>query len=144
MIHELSFSRLWNGYETDQEARSARDKQLREYRKQGIRCRGWRLTNQLRKYAGFGQPDGRSCTVYKITVLDVETGWGGTKTESDRQQYAGEVCDALNGIDAAGLAEWLVAYDGDCPDEVAWDVEHLTAAIRSYLANLDHSKGDIV
>ena len=68
-----SFSRLWEGYETDKAALTARNARLRELRSQGVKCRGFTLTNQLRKYAGLGQPDGRVCNVYYVSV-DTEGG----------------------------------------------------------------------
>lgn len=48
-------------------AKLLRDKDLRNLRRRGVNARGWRLTGQLRPYAGFGQPDGRVRTVYYIT-----------------------------------------------------------------------------
>ena len=65
-----SFSRLWEGYQSDSEAKTARDRRLRELRKQGKRVKGFCLRNQLRKYAGLGQPDGRFCHVYMIHIFE--------------------------------------------------------------------------
>ncbi len=69
-MRQESFSRLWEGYATDKEALTARNKRLRELRKRGVRCSGFTLANQLRQYAGFGQPDGRSCNVYYVQIAE--------------------------------------------------------------------------
>jgi hypothetical protein len=61
-----SFSRLWNGFATDADAKAMRDKKYRELKSQGYRVTRFTLTNQVRQYAGLGQPDGRSCTVYML------------------------------------------------------------------------------
>lgn len=46
-----------------------RNAMLRELRRRGVtNCKGWTLTGQLRKYKGFGVPDGRMRNVYYITV----------------------------------------------------------------------------
>jgi len=66
---QQSFSRLWDGYETDKDARAARDCKARSLRKEGRMVKCWALRNQCRKYAGLGQPDGRSCTVYMLDIL---------------------------------------------------------------------------
>jgi hypothetical protein len=66
---QYSFSTLWDEYETNDEAKTARDKIAREIKSYGtntIRVRRWTLRNQIRKYASLGNPDGRSCTVYMI------------------------------------------------------------------------------
>lgn len=63
-----SFSRLWEGYESDKAALQARNARLRDLRKDGRHCRGWVLRNQLKKYDGFGQPNGGICNVYYVTV----------------------------------------------------------------------------
>lgn len=67
MQSQLSFSTVWNGYATDKEALAARNAKARELRKAGRIIKCWTLRNQTRKYAGFGQPDGRSCNVYMIS-----------------------------------------------------------------------------
>jgi len=64
---DLSFSRLWDGYTTDAEAKSARNCKLRSLRLEGKMVRGWCLRNQIKKYNGFGQPNGDSCHIYKIS-----------------------------------------------------------------------------
>lgn len=53
-------------YPSNDEAKQARDARARELRKQGrtVTCR--RITNQLRKYSGLGQPDGRNGNVYEL------------------------------------------------------------------------------
>lgn len=48
-------------------AKKERDLELRRIKKRDPSAYGWRLTGQLRQYAGFGQPDGRVRTVYYIT-----------------------------------------------------------------------------
>lgn len=70
-----SFSTLWgsrtNGiseYATDADAKAARNAKLRDLRKQGIKCKGWALRNQIRQYWSFGNPCGDSCTVYMISI----------------------------------------------------------------------------
>lgn len=55
-------------YATNAAAKEARDAFAKELKARGKRMRKWVLRNQLRQYAGFGQPDGRSGHVYKITV----------------------------------------------------------------------------
>ena len=67
---QLSFSTNWDNYATSAEAKAARDAKFRELRKTGKHCRRWVLKNQLRPYAGFGQPDGRICDVYMLDVYD--------------------------------------------------------------------------
>ena len=63
---QRGFSRLWDGYSTDKDAKKARNTLLIEMRKQGIRCFGFTLDNQVKKYDGIGQPNGASCKVYMI------------------------------------------------------------------------------
>ena len=45
-----------------------RNQTLREIKKRDPMAYGWALPNQLRKYAGLGQLDGRSRTVYYIST----------------------------------------------------------------------------
>jgi hypothetical protein len=53
------------------QARKDRDLCLRVARQKGAKeCRGWSLRGQLRKYRGFGIPDGRTRTVYYITIYE--------------------------------------------------------------------------
>jgi len=61
-----SFSRLWDGFNTDKEAKAARDARAKELKTQGYLVYRFRLTNQLKKYSGFGQPDGRLCNCYYV------------------------------------------------------------------------------
>lgn len=70
---QLSFSRLWDGFATDAEAKAARDAQYRALKLiPGNRVRRFTLANQCRKYESLGNPDGRSCTVYYIDVTTAE------------------------------------------------------------------------
>lgn len=66
---QKTFSRLWDGYETDAEAKTARDSFWREQRAQGKTAKRSVLKNQLKKYDGLGQPNGSSCDVYMVTVF---------------------------------------------------------------------------
>ena len=63
---QKSFSTLLDGFTTDAEAKAARDSEYRLIRARGLRARRWVLKNQLRQYASFGVPDGRSCDVYML------------------------------------------------------------------------------
>ena len=69
-MNQKTFSRLWDGYETDQAAKSARDAFWREQRAAGKRATRSVLKNQLKKYDGLGQPNGSSCDVYMVTVFN--------------------------------------------------------------------------
>ena len=66
-MRDHSFSTVWDGYATDAEAKAARDAKYRELKAAGVKARRWVLKNQMRQYAGFGIPDGRSCNVYKLS-----------------------------------------------------------------------------
>ena len=66
---QQTFSRLWDGYETDQAAKSARDARWKELRAEGKTAKRSVLKNQLKKYDGLGQPNGSSCDVYMVTVF---------------------------------------------------------------------------
>lgn len=68
---QLSYSRLWDGYATDAEAKAARDARYKAERRSGRQAHRWVLKNQLRKYASFGVEDGRSCDVFMLDVQDV-------------------------------------------------------------------------
>lgn len=61
-----SFSRLWDGYESDEEAMQARALRKKELRQRGIDSHSFTLRNQLKKYDGLGQPNGQSCSVYML------------------------------------------------------------------------------
>jgi hypothetical protein len=63
---QKSFSTLWDGFATQAEAKAARDTEWKRLRASGWSAKRWVLKNQLKQYAGFGQPDGRSCDVYKL------------------------------------------------------------------------------
>lgn len=67
--NQIGFSTLWDGFATDADAKSARDAKYRELKAQGHTVKRWVLRNQTKQYAGFGQPDGRSCDVYYVDVL---------------------------------------------------------------------------
>lgn len=67
-MNQLSFSRLWDGYTTDNEAKAARNAKAKELRAQGKQVNAWVLRNQLKKYDGLGQPNGLSCNVYMLNV----------------------------------------------------------------------------
>lgn len=69
-MQQRSFSRLWEGFATDADAKAARDAEFRRLRKAGRRVVRSVLRNQLRPYSGLGQPDGRSCHVYMLTIAD--------------------------------------------------------------------------
>jgi hypothetical protein len=65
-MSQVSYSTLWDGFETSGAAKLARDAHYRTLREQGVKARRFFLKNQLRQYAGLGQPDGRSCDVYFV------------------------------------------------------------------------------
>lgn len=71
---QLSFSTTWTGHTTDAEAKAARDAKYRELKKDPnvLKVRRSVLKNQLRKWAGLGQPDGRVCDVYMIDYTTKE------------------------------------------------------------------------
>jgi len=69
-FNQKSYSRLWDGYATDQEAKKARDTEYYKLRKEGREVRRSVLKNQLKKYDGFGIPNGGVCDVYKLTIAD--------------------------------------------------------------------------
>ena len=74
-MYQFGYSRLWGNpdgsiqYATDSEAKAARDRNYREHKRMGHKCRRWVLKNQMRDYAGLGSPLGKYCDVY---MLDVE------------------------------------------------------------------------
>jgi len=63
---QRSFSRLWDNFSTDMDAKSARDEFYRDLRGMGIKARRFVLKNQLKQYVSFGVPDGRSCDCYFV------------------------------------------------------------------------------
>jgi hypothetical protein len=70
---QSSFSRLWSGFSTDAEAKSARDKVYREARKRGLIAKRWVLKNQLRQYESFGVPDSRVCDVFMLNIYEEDS-----------------------------------------------------------------------
>lgn len=56
--------------EARKQALRERDAELRRLRKLGKRCYGFMLKNQLRKYWGLGQPDGRVRDVFYVSIHD--------------------------------------------------------------------------
>jgi hypothetical protein len=69
MYSQQSFSRLWEGYATDKDALKARNEAAKRLRSEGKRVVCSTLRNQLKKYDGFGQPNGGICNVYMLTIL---------------------------------------------------------------------------
>jgi len=67
---QQSYSTLWDGYATDKDAKQARDTAYKAARKAGKRAWRTTLSNQVRPYVTLGVPDGRSCTVYLLDVMD--------------------------------------------------------------------------
>jgi len=55
-------------FDSNDAAKKARDEEYRSQKKAGRSCSRWTLPGQIRKYAGFGQPDGRCGTVYYLNV----------------------------------------------------------------------------
>ena len=70
MQTQLSFSTLWDGYESNEQAKQARNVKLKQLRRDGCSCTSWVLVNQTKQYHCIGMPDGRSCNVYMITITD--------------------------------------------------------------------------
>ena len=60
----------WTLAQATAQARKDRDLCLRVARQKGKECIGSRTTGQLRKYKSFGEPDGRTRTVYYITIYE--------------------------------------------------------------------------
>lgn len=67
-LKQISFSRLWDGFETDVAARAARDAEATRWRKLGYQVKRWTLRNQLKPYDGLGQPNGNVCHCYMLNV----------------------------------------------------------------------------
>ena len=63
---QLSFSRLWEGYESDEAAKKARGERAKELKAKGYRVHLSVLRDQLKKYDGLGQPNGGICNVYML------------------------------------------------------------------------------
>ncbi len=68
-----SFSRLWEGYESDDLAKQARDARWKELRSLGYIVKRSVLKSQMKKYDGFGQPNGGVCDVYMIDIINFRT-----------------------------------------------------------------------
>ena len=68
---QFEFS-VWGNIDTatNEEAKQIRDQKAKELRARGCKVRKSVLRNQLRPYAGFGQPDGRVGHVYYVRVID--------------------------------------------------------------------------
>ncbi len=67
-MRQLAFDPLdWN---TPEQAKKERDACYRALKEEGRQAKRWVLKNQLRKYSGFGQDDGRVRDVYYVTVYD--------------------------------------------------------------------------
>lgn len=65
---QVSFNRLWDGFETDKEAKAARDLFYRKVREAGFRVKRFVLKNQLKPYNGLGSPCGVSCSSFYADV----------------------------------------------------------------------------
>ena len=61
---QLSFSRLWDGYATDEDAKKARSLKNKELKDQGYITHCFTLKNQIKPYDGLGIPNGGTCNVY--------------------------------------------------------------------------------
>jgi hypothetical protein len=70
MVAQWTFTTLYDEYPTDKDALKARDTTLRDLRRNGYTARGFTLRNQMRQYAGLGQPDGRVGPVYGINIYE--------------------------------------------------------------------------
>jgi hypothetical protein len=81
MQNEMSFSTLWGSnsqrataeftpYQTEQDAKAARDNLYFQLKKQGIKSRRWKINNQIRQYWDMYNPCGHMCNVYKLTILN--------------------------------------------------------------------------
>ncbi len=68
MMHQFSF---WGNveYPSNEAAKAARNELAKELRAEGVRIRLSVLRDQMRKYAGLGQPDGRIGNVYYVNVI---------------------------------------------------------------------------
>ena len=67
MLTQLSFDPL--DHSSPQEAKRRRDLAYRTETRNGLKCRRWINRNQLKKYSGFNQPDGRIRDVYMLDIL---------------------------------------------------------------------------
>ena len=82
MRRQESYSVLWGSptdranadhlvFNTNEEAKQARDNRYVELKSQGVKARRSILRNQLRKYWGFGSDCGQVCHVYELEY-DIE------------------------------------------------------------------------
>lgn len=69
---QISFSTIWSGFKTAEEAKQARDLAWTRLRALGFTAKRSVLKGQVRKWAGLGIPDGRMCDVYQI---DTDASW---------------------------------------------------------------------
>lgn len=65
-MSQTAYSRLWDGYASDKEAKEQRDADYKAMKKTGKNVTRFTLRNQVKKYDGLGQPNGASCHVYFI------------------------------------------------------------------------------
>lgn len=76
---QISFSRLWGNkaqpanrewtpYNTDDDAKQARDQAYKDAIRQGWKAKRSTLRGQCRPYWGFGDACGHYCTVYYLDV----------------------------------------------------------------------------
>jgi len=70
MRSQESFGAYRGEFNTNEEAKAARDQRYRELKAQGYSVKRWVLKNQLVQYTGLGQPDGRVRDVYMLNVED--------------------------------------------------------------------------
>jgi len=66
------------------EAKKARDKEYRRAIDDGLQANRWTNRGQLRKYSGFGEPDGRVRDIYVLDIFDA-------KTDRDGQYTGGQL-----------------------------------------------------
>mgnify|MGYP001596416922 FL=1 len=71
MLHRDQRTYWGINYPSNEEAKRARDEQARVWRQAGYHVSCSRIPNQLRPYAGLGQPDGRSGHVYVVRKVEL-------------------------------------------------------------------------
>lgn len=57
-------------YRSRTAAMIARNKKAKELKSQGHKVKCWILKNQLKKYSGLGQPDGRVRDVFMLNIIE--------------------------------------------------------------------------
>jgi hypothetical protein len=78
---QVSFSRLYGSHEvratennipfqTDADAKKARDAFWKQARAEGKNAKRWVLKNQIREWWAFGVPCGQMCDVYMVDIWD--------------------------------------------------------------------------